>query len=99
MRGLYNVTSIGTGGEDPAVQVLSDTISVAKFTLATTAIYKNSNGQKHSTTEWHNVIVWRNWTELAANYLKKGRLIYQEGKSKPLARRIKQEKGDWFLKL
>lgn len=82
MRGLNKVTLIGNLGKDPEVQVLNGSIFVAKFTLATTETYKDSDGQKHSTTEWHNVVVWRNLADLAANYLKKGHTIYLEGKIK-----------------
>jgi single-strand DNA-binding protein len=82
MRGLNKVTLIGNLGKPPEVQTLEGNITVAKFTLATTESFKDSNGQSHSNTEWHNVVLWRNLADLAAKYLKKGSSIYLEGKLK-----------------
>lgn len=69
-------------GDDPDVQVLAGDVSVAKFSLATTERYTDKNGQAHSETEWHTIILWRSMAELAKNYLKKGSMIYLEGKLK-----------------
>jgi single-strand DNA-binding protein len=82
MRGLNKVTLIGNLGDDPDVQVLTGDITVAKFSLATTERYTDKNGQAHSETEWHTVILWRSLAELAKNYLKKGSMVYLEGKLK-----------------
>ena len=69
-------------GKDPEVQTLEDNISVAKFSLATTETFKDTKGQSHSNTEWHSVVLWRTLATLAAKYLKKGSMIYLEGKIK-----------------
>jgi len=82
MRGLNKVTLIGNLGDDPDVQVLAGNIAVAKFSLATTERYTDKNGQAHSETEWHTIILWRSLAELAKSYLKKGGMIYLEGKLK-----------------
>ncbi|MFN4147787.1 MAG: single-stranded DNA-binding protein [Runella sp.] len=82
MRGLNKVTLIGNLGKDPDLQTLDGNVKVAKFPLATTEMYKDKNGQSHSETEWHNIILWRNLAELAHNYLRKGSLVYIEGKIK-----------------
>ena len=82
MRGLNKVTLIGNLGKDPEIQTLEGNIKVAKFSLATTENYKDSNGQNQSNTDWHNVVLWRGLADLANNYLKKGSLIYVEGKLK-----------------
>ena len=82
MRGLNKVTLIGNLGNDPSVQTLEGNIKVAKFSLATTESYKDSNGQNQSITDWHNVVLWRGLADLANNYLKKGSLVYVEGKLK-----------------
>ncbi len=82
MRGLNKVTLIGNLGNDLEFQKLEGDIGVAKFSLATTESFKDKNGQAHSTTEWHTVVLWRSLAELARNYLTKGSLVYIEGKLK-----------------
>jgi single-strand DNA-binding protein len=82
MRGLNKVTLIGNLGNDPNVQTLEGNIKVAKFSLATTENYKDSNGQNQSSTDWHNVVLWRVLADLAEKYLHKGSLVYVEGKLK-----------------
>lgn len=82
MRGLNKVTLIGNLGKDPENQKLTGDIAVSKFTLATTEIFKDKNGQAASKTEWHTIVVWRSLAELAAKYLHKGSLVYVEGKLK-----------------
>lgn len=80
MRGINKVILIGNLGKDPEVQVLEGNISVAKFPLATTESYKDKTGQPVSTTEWHNVVLWRGLADLAQKYLRKGSGVYIEGR-------------------
>ncbi|MFN8356323.1 MAG: single-stranded DNA-binding protein [Spirosomataceae bacterium] len=82
MRGLNKVQLIGNLGKDPDFQTLEGNISVAKFTLATTELFKDKNGQLHSQTDWHQVVLWRGLADLAQKYLSKGSLVYIEGKLK-----------------
>jgi single-strand DNA-binding protein len=82
MRGLNKVTLIGNLGNDPSIQTLEGNIKVAKFSLATTETFKDVNGQNHTTTDWHNIVLWRGLADLANNYLRKGSLVYIEGKLK-----------------
>ena len=82
MKGLNKVLLLGNLGKDPEVQTLEGNIKVAKFTLATTEGYKDENGQVHSQTEWHNIVLWRGLAELAEKYLKKGSIVHVEGKNR-----------------
>ena len=82
MKGLNKVTLIGNLGKDPEVQTLETGIILAKFSLATSESYKDSEGVKQTQTEWHNIIVWRSLAEVAGKYLRKGSTIYLEGKIK-----------------
>ncbi|MCU0347249.1 MAG: single-stranded DNA-binding protein [Saprospiraceae bacterium] len=77
---LNRVTLIGRLGKDPEVRRLESGAAVAKFSLATSETYKDKEGNKQETTEWHNIIVWRTQAEIAEKYLKKGMLVYLEGK-------------------
>ena len=82
MRGLNKVTLIGNPGKDPDIQTLGGNVPVAKFSLATTESFKDKNGQTQYSTDWHTVVLWRSIAELAGTYLRKGSLIYVEGKLK-----------------
>jgi single-strand DNA-binding protein len=82
MRGLNKVTLIGNLGKDPEVQTLADHTKVAKFSLATTEFYKDTSGQNHTITDWHQIILWRALAEVAEKFLHKGSLVYIEGKLK-----------------
>ena len=81
---------IGNLGKDPEVQTLEGNIKVAKFSLATTESYKDENGQAHSQTEWHNIVLWRGLADLAEKFLHKGNLIHLEGKIKTRSYEDKQ---------
>ena len=80
MAGINKVILVGHLGKDPEVRTTETGIKVANFTLATTEVYKDKNGERKEITEWHNIVCWRNWAEIAEKYLTKGKLIYLEGK-------------------
>ncbi|MBX7107393.1 MAG: single-stranded DNA-binding protein [Chitinophagales bacterium] len=82
MRGINKVILVGHLGKDPEVNHLEGGIAVAKFTLATTEVYNDKNGERKEQTEWHNIVCWRKLAEVAEKYLKKGSAIYLEGKIK-----------------
>lgn len=82
MKGLNKVTLIGNLGKDVEFNTLSDGISVAKFSLATSESYRDKQGQIKTETEWHSIVLWQKLAELAHKYLKKGSSIYLEGKIK-----------------
>ena len=73
---------VGHVGKDPEVKYLEGGVALARFPLATSDSYKNKEGQKIETTEWHNVVVWRGLAEIVEKYVRKGKLIYIEGKIK-----------------
>ena len=82
MKGLNKVLLIGNLGNEPEIKILEGNIKVAKFSLATTDSYKDENGQTHSNTEWHNIVLWRGLADLAEKYQHKGSLVHLEGKIK-----------------
>lgn len=82
MKGLNRVTLIGNIGKDPEIQFLEGNIAVAKFTLATTESFRDKNGKSFNQTEWHSIVLWRGLAEMAQKYLKKGDLVYIEGRLK-----------------
>lgn len=82
MAGLNRVTLIGHLGKDPELNYLEGNITVAKFSLATTESYKDKAGNRIDNTEWHNIVLWRGQADNAGKYLKKGSLIFLEGRIK-----------------
>ena len=80
MSGVNKVILVGHVGKDPEVRYLEGGVAVARFPLATSESYKNKNGEKVEQTEWHNVTVWRQLAEIVDKYVKKGQLLYIEGK-------------------
>jgi single-strand DNA-binding protein len=79
MSGVNKVILVGNVGKDPEVKWLEGNLAVAKFTLATTEVYKK-DGQRVETTEWHNIVMWRGLAEIAEKYVRKGKQLYIEGK-------------------
>jgi len=80
MSGINKVILVGNLGKDPEMRYVEGGAAVAKFPLATSETYKNKEGLRVDTTEWHNIVMWRGLAEIAEKFLKKGSLIYVEGK-------------------
>ncbi|MCB0532883.1 MAG: single-stranded DNA-binding protein [Lewinellaceae bacterium] len=77
---INKVTLIGNLGGDPEVRHLESGVQVARFSVATNESYKDKDGNFQQITEWHNVVCWRELAERAEKMLKKGMLVYVEGK-------------------
>ncbi len=78
---MYNkVILIGNLGRDPEVRQLEGGVSVGKFSIATNESFKDKSGEWQQKTEWHDIVVWRNLAERAERDLKKGSLVFVEGK-------------------
>lgn len=82
MSGVNRVFLLGRLGKDPELKTVQGN-SVCNFSIATSESYKDkTTGEKKETTEWHNVVFWRALADVAGKYLKKGDMIYMEGKIK-----------------
>jgi len=77
---INKVTLIGNLGRDPEVRQLESGTSVANFSVATNENYRDKNGEWQTITEWHNIVAWRGLAERAERDLKKGGMVYIEGK-------------------
>ncbi len=81
MRGINKVTLIGRLGKDPEVRYTAGGAAVANITLATSETWKDKQtGEKQERTEWHRVVFFSRLAEIVGEYLKKGALIYVEGR-------------------
>ncbi|MBO8151148.1 MAG: single-stranded DNA-binding protein [Candidatus Neomarinimicrobiota bacterium] len=80
-RGTINkVILVGYLGMDPEVRYMPSGDAVAEVRVATREVFKNREGEKVEKTEWHNLVMWRNTAEWAKEWLKKGQLVYVEGR-------------------
>ena len=79
MSGINRVILTGHLGRNPELRCLTDGVAVVSFPLATSEM-TGKGGSKHEFTEWHQMILWRGLAERAARLLKKGDLVYFEGK-------------------
>lgn len=77
---INKVILLGLVGKDPQVRYLESGTAVATFPLATSESYKNKNGERVTTTQWHNIVVWRRQAEIVEQYVRKGSELYIEGK-------------------
>lgn len=71
---------VGRLGRDPEVRYTSSGTPVASFSVATDEKWTGQDGSKQSKTEWHNIVAWRRLAEICEQYLKKGKLVYIEGR-------------------
>jgi single-strand DNA-binding protein len=77
---INKVTLIGRLGKDPEKKTLPSGAAFVRFTLATNESYKDKDGEWKDSTEWHNIIMWRELADRAERQLKKGGLVFVEGK-------------------
>lgn len=75
------MTLIGRLGADPEVKSMPSGGSVTNIGLATTRRWKDrQSGERRDETEWHRVTFFNRIAEIAGEYLRKGSLIYVEGR-------------------
>ena len=80
MSSINKVILVGRLGGDPELRYTADGTPVATYNVATSEVYKDKSGTKQEKTEWHRVVAWRKLAEISGEYLKKGKLVYIEGK-------------------
>jgi single-strand DNA-binding protein len=77
---VNKVILVGRLGRDPETRYTGGGQAVANFSVATDETYKDRNGERQKRTEWHKIVVWGKQAEIAQQYLKKGSLIFIEGR-------------------
>jgi len=71
---------IGHLGRDPEVRYTPDGAAIANLAVATNETWKDKNGEKQERAEWHRVVLFGKVAEIAGEYLKKGSLVYLQGR-------------------
>lgn len=79
----HKITIIGNLGRDPEMRYTPDGTPVTTFSVATNRRWTNPDGSQGEETIWFRVTAWRRLAETAADYLRKGRQVYIEGRLQP----------------
>lgn len=77
---LNKALLIGNLTRDPELKALPSGIQVGTFSIATNRVWKDKNGAKQESVDYHNVVVFGRQAEISAQYLKKGSSVYVEGR-------------------
>lgn len=75
MSSVNKVILVGYVGADAEQRMTGSGKAVTEFRMATTEKYG-----ENETTEWHRVITWEKLAEIAGKFVKKGTLVYVEGR-------------------
>lgn len=77
---LNKALIIGNLTRDPEIKALPSGIQVCSFSVATNRVWKDKNGSKQESADYHNVVVFGRQAETAGQYLKKGQSVMVEGR-------------------
>lgn len=77
---LNKAILIGNLTRDPELRSLPSGIKVCTFSIATNRVWKDKNGARQESTDYHNVVVFGRQAETVAQYMKKGSSILVEGR-------------------
>ena len=80
MASFNRVILVGNLTRDPELKALPSGQQLVSFGLATNRTYKDKNGQKQEATEFHNIVAFGRTAEIIAQYMKKGRPLFVEGR-------------------
>jgi len=87
---INKVILVGHLGRNPEVKTFDKGGKIANFSMATKEIWKDAKGDRQEQTEWHNIVVRRSSSlTFTEQYLKKGMLVYVEGKLRSRSYKLK----------
>ena len=79
MRSINKVILIGNLTRDPEIRQTPNGQAVCTFSIATNREWITKDNQKHSLTEYHDLVAWAKLAEICEKHLKKSKLVYVEG--------------------
>lgn len=79
-RGLNKVMIIGHLGRDPDMRYTPSGRPVTTFSVATSRSWNTADGERHTETEWFNIVTWGHLAEICKQFLTKGQQVYIEGR-------------------
>ena len=80
MPSVNKVILVCALGKDPEVRQAQNGNAICNLSAATSRKYKDANGDIQEETEWHRISLFGKTAEVAGQYLKKGSMVYIEGR-------------------
>jgi single-strand DNA-binding protein len=81
MASVNKVIIVGNLGADPEQKYTQNNVPVTNFRVATTDRWRDrESGELKERTEWHRIVAWSRLGEICAQYLRKGKQVYIEGR-------------------
>ena len=80
MASVNKAIILGNLGRDPEVRQTASGKAVTTLRVATNESWVDQSGERQERTEWHSIVVWGRQAENCAQYLRKGRTVYVEGR-------------------
>tara|TARA_Y100000994_G_scaffold106703_1_gene87926 strand:- start:4127 stop:4477 length:351 start_codon:yes stop_codon:yes gene_type:complete len=77
---VNKVILVGHVGQKPELNYTPNGFAVASFSVATNEMTIDPEKNKTEHTEWHNIVAWNKLADFSKKYIKKGQLIYIEGR-------------------
>ncbi len=77
---LNKVIIIGNLTRDPEIKALPTGTKVCSFGVATNRVWKDRDGKKQESADFHNIVTFARQAEVVAQYMKKGSNIMIEGR-------------------
>lgn len=79
-KSINEINLMGHLGQNPEIKVAESGMKIATFSIATSDSYKNKEGEKVESTEWHRIIAFDKLAELIEKYVLKGAKVFVKGK-------------------
>jgi single-strand DNA-binding protein len=79
-RGINKAIIMGVLGNAPDLKTANNGNAIVNFSLATSESWKNKQGEKQESTQWHRCVAYGKLGEIIAQYAGKGDKLYVEGK-------------------
>lgn len=77
---LNKAIIVGNLTRDPEQKALPSGMAVTSFSIATNRVWKDKDGNKQESADYHNIVVFGRQAETSGQYLKKGQQVLVEGR-------------------
>ena len=77
---VNKVILVGNLGQDPESRFTPQGTAVTNLSIATNESWKDQSGDIQERTEWHRVVMYGRMAETAVEYMRKGQMVYIEGR-------------------
>ncbi|MCF7823685.1 MAG: single-stranded DNA-binding protein [Candidatus Marinimicrobia bacterium] len=96
---VNKVLLVGRTGSDADMKYTTKGMAIANISVATTETRKDGKGEFQDSTEWHRVVIFGKMAEFTENYVKKGALVYVEGRLQTRSWDDKEDKKHFMTEI